>query len=192
MNVGVIDELQPPLKLSLHPLALIAVQAVPFIDGDNQPSTGIDSLSQQVQILLDQPLAGIHHQNDDVGVADGLQRFDNREFLDRFPDVLPPPYAGGIDQGVAPVVTLEINVDAIAGGTRLVVYHDPIFTEHAVDQRGLSHIGPTDDSYPDTAEIGPGPLLRVLVELSEHGIQQWLYTAAVGRCDGVDDGYAQF
>src|SRR5690606_26801068 len=92
---------------------------------------------------------GVYHEDHYMGVINGLQGLDNGKFLHRFLNVLAPAYTGRINQRITLSVTLERNVNTVAGSARLVVDHDPILTQQAVDERGLAHIGTPDDSHPN-------------------------------------------
>ena len=64
-----------------------------------------------------------------MGVVNRFQRLDDREFLDGLADVFAAPNAGGIDQGIAGIIALEIDIDAVAGRPGLIVDHHPVLSE---------------------------------------------------------------
>ena len=95
--------------------------------------------------MIDHAFAGVHHEDHHVGVFDRLQGFDHGEFFDFFVDLAALAHTGGVDQRVLLVVTLERDVDTVAGGAGLVVDDYPVFTEHAVDQGRLADVRTADD-----------------------------------------------
>ena len=145
VDVGEVDEEQPALQLLLHVVAFGRFHAVPLVQRDDQRTAGFQHETEQIEVVLDHALAGIHDEHHHVGVLDGLQGLDHRELLDGLEDLAAPAHAGGVDQRVLFVVALERDVDAVARGAGLVVDHHALFTEHAVDQRGLADVGTADD-----------------------------------------------
>ena len=102
-----------------------------------------------MQILLHQSLVGVHQQNHYVGFVDGFQGFDNGELFHRLPNILAPTHAGRVDQCVRLLVAGIVDVDTVPGGSRLVVDHDPLFTQQAIHQCRFAYIGSTDNSNPN-------------------------------------------
>src|SRR5690606_15858812 len=94
-------------------------------------------------------LTSIHDKDHYVGVLNRLQRLDHGELFDRFEDLAATAYACGVDQRVFFVATFEGNIDTVSGGSSLIINNDPLFPEHAVDQRRFADIGPTDDGNLD-------------------------------------------
>src|SRR5690606_15800565 len=149
VDIGKVDEEQPALQFGLHVVLLALVHAVPLVQGDDQRTAAFQHETEQVEVVVDHPLAGIHDEYHDVGVLDRLQRLDHRELFHRLEDLAATAHAGGVDQGVLLVIALERDVDTVARGTGLVIDDDPLFTEHTVDQRGLADVGTTDDGQLD-------------------------------------------
>src|SRR5690606_21990128 len=145
VDVGEVDEEQPALQLGLHVIALAGLHAVPLVQRNHQRAAAVEYEAQQVQVVLDHALAGIHDEDHHVGVLDRLQRLDHGEFFHRLEDLAATAHARGIDQGVLFITALERNVDAVAGGASLVVHNDALFAKHAVDQRRLADVGTADD-----------------------------------------------
>ncbi len=70
-------KLETPIEFRLHAFALVDVQPIPFVDGDHQPGAAINCVAEQMQILLDESLGCIDHDDRDVGGIDRSQRFDD-------------------------------------------------------------------------------------------------------------------
>ncbi|MNZ46911.1 hypothetical protein D3C78_646080 [compost metagenome] len=202
VDVGEVDEEQPAFQLGLHVVALARLHAVPLVQGDDDGATGFQGKAQQVQVMVNHAFAGIHDEDDHVGILDRLQGFDHGELFDFFVDLAALAHPGGVDQGVLLFVTLEGNVDTVAGGAGLVVDDDPLFTEHAVDQGRLADVGTTDDGDLDAiflartrntyrflalGDVGIDLFYIVAREVAEHGLQQVVDATALstGDADGV-------
>ena len=99
--------------------------------------------------MVDHAFACIHNEHHDVGILNRLQGLDHRELFHRLEDLAAATHASGIYQGVLLVIALERDVDAVAGGTGLVIHNDPFFTQHAVDQGRLTNVRPADDRQLD-------------------------------------------
>ncbi len=145
VDVGEVDEQQAALQLGLDVVALARLHAVPLVQRDDQRAAGLQHEAEQVEVVLDHALAGVHHEDHHVGVLDGLEGLHHRELLHRLEDLAAAAHAGGVDQGVLLFVALERDVDAVAGGAGLVVDDHPLLAEHAVDQGRLADVGAADD-----------------------------------------------
>ena len=53
--------------------------------------------------------------------------------------------AAGVDEPEAAIEPLDVGLDAVAGGSRLVFDDCPAFAENAVEDRRLAHVWPADD-----------------------------------------------
>ena len=51
--------------------------AIPFVHSNNERTSRIKHVTQQVQILIDDTLTGINHQYDYIGIGYRIQRFDH-------------------------------------------------------------------------------------------------------------------
>src|SRR5471032_3026417 len=150
VDVGEVDEEQTALQLDLHVLALARLHTVPFVQRDNQCATRFQGEAQQVQVVIDDTLAGVHHEDHHVGVFDRLQGFDHRELFNFLVDLAALAHTCGVDQRVLLVVTLERDVDTVARGTGLVINDYAVFTEHAINQGRLANVRAADDGNLDT------------------------------------------
>jgi hypothetical protein len=154
MDVRIVDELQAALELAANPLFLVAIDAVPLIECNHQATTRVDTLSQQVQILLHDPLVGIHDQNHNIGIGDRFKGFDNGKLLHHLTDIFAASNARGINQRVVFAVSLVFDIDTVAGRAGLVIYHHAVFAEHAIDQCRLTDIRPTNNRNTNAAIVG--------------------------------------
>ncbi len=93
-----------------------------------------------MKVLLDDSRARINHQHDHVGVLNRLQGFHYREFFDRLARFTALANARCIDKRVAFVAALERNINAIAGGSRLVVNDHSLFAKHTVNECRFAHV----------------------------------------------------
>ena len=81
-----------------------------------------------MQVLLNNPLMGIQRQDHHLGIGDGFQGFDNREFLYRFTHIFALSNASSVDQRIAPTAALVIDINAITSRARLIKDHHTLFT----------------------------------------------------------------
>ena len=151
MNIGVIDKLQSAAQLRANPIPLIGLNAVPFIQSNHQRSARLDALTQQVQILLHQAFVGVHGQDHHLGIGNRLQRFDDRKLFHGLTDILAFAHPSGINERVVSAPTLVVDIDAVPGGTRLVVDHHPVLTQQSIDERRFAHVGTADNCNADGA-----------------------------------------
>src|SRR3990167_2225335 len=190
MNLDVGQENQASLQLLLNIGLFFRGHAVPLVDGNHQRTSGFENEADLMQILIHNAFTRVDDEDDDVGILDRLQRFDDGKLLYSFLDVLAAAHASGVDQRVRRAVTLIRNVDAVARGAGLVEHHDPFFTEHAVNQRRFADIRTTDNS--NAAAIIGLLFLDRHVEVSEYFFLQ-RRNAAILRRGGQNDRFkAQF
>src|SRR5690606_40401339 len=99
---------------------------VPFVQTHDQSAACLGDETGDVGILVGNTFARIDQQQHDVGGLDGLQRLDDRELFHGLEDLAPAAQAGGVDQRVATVATLEFDLDGVARGSRQVVGADAV------------------------------------------------------------------
>ena len=95
-----------------------------------------------MQILFDHAFMGIHQQNHNVCLVDGLQSFDDRKFLYRLFDILTPPNPRRVNQRIGMSVAFVLNENTVTRCPRLIEDHHSVLAQQAIDQGRLSHIGP--------------------------------------------------
>src|SRR5690606_9012139 len=144
MYIGKLHEEQPAFQLGLHVIALAGLHAGPLVQRNHQSAATVEYETQQVEVVFDHAFARVHHEDHHVSVLDRLQCLDHGKLFHRLEDLAATAYARGIDQRVFLVTAFEWNVNAVAGGAGLVIDDDPLFTEHAVDQRRLTDVGTAD------------------------------------------------
>src|SRR6185436_7314976 len=98
----------------------------------------------EVCILVGDVLRDIEHQHHHIGVLDRLQGFHHRELFDHVVDLAAAAYSSRVDQRIAPAAALEVDVNAVAGSTRLVECDHPLFAEQRIYQCGLADVRPAD------------------------------------------------
>ena len=84
VNTCVIDKAKASLQLVLNEVFLLLLHAIPLVQGNHHGPTGIQHKAEQVQVLLNNPFAGIEHQHHHIGVFNGLQRLDHGELFNGF------------------------------------------------------------------------------------------------------------
>jgi hypothetical protein len=83
VELGEIKEFQLALQHLPRLFAGVGIEAIPFVDGNDQRSTRLHDEIGDVGVLVGNIGLGIDHQDHDVGVLDGLQGLHHRKFLDR-------------------------------------------------------------------------------------------------------------
>ena len=190
VQVSVVGKAQTTLDLGAHLLLGFAFQAIPLVDHQHQRAAAGQHEVQQVQVLLDQSLAGIEHHHGDVALLDRFQRLDDGELLHHFAHVLATTDPGGIDQQVRLATTLEGNFHGVGGGAGLVIDDHALLAQQAIDQRRLADVRATDDADAHAAIIQLRVQVLVFAFLDfgvgrEHLFQQCGDVAAVLGGDGA-------
>ncbi|MNO94180.1 hypothetical protein D3C76_857940 [compost metagenome] len=202
VDVGEVDEEQPAFQLGLHVVAFTWLHAIPLVQGDDDGAAGFQGKAQQVQVMVNHAFAGIHDEDDHVGILDRLQGLDHGELFDFFVDLAALAHTGGVDQRVLLFIPFKRDVDTVAGGARLVIDDNPVFTEHTVDQGRFADVRTTDDGDLDAiflartrntyrflalGDVGIDLFYIVPREVAEHGLQQVVDPTALstGDADGV-------
>ena len=134
-----------------------------------------------MQILLNDTLAGIQHQNNNIGVFHCLERFDHRELLDSLMHFTATAHPSRIDQRIALLKALVRNVNAITSRSGLIEDHHPLLTQHTVDQCGLADIGSANNRHFDARLFWlPIELIVYRAEFIQNQIDQLLDAFTVG------------
>ena len=178
------EEAELAVELALDLVALRRRHVVPLVDAEHQRAAGLEDEPREVRVLLGHALARVEQQDHDVGVLDRLQRLHHRELLDRLEHLAPAADAGGVDQRVAALVALEVEVDRVARRARLVEGDDPLLAEQRVHQRRLADVRAADDRDLDPA-VGVALLLagRVGGHQRQRVLDHRLHVVAVRRRD---------
>jgi hypothetical protein len=122
-------------------VTLLGGKTVPLVDRDHQCTPGFQHEAGQMRVLLGNVLARIEHQHHHVGVLDRLQGLDDGELLHRLEHLALAAHAGGVDQDVGLAVALELDVDRVARGARLVERDHAFLANQGIDQSRLADVG---------------------------------------------------
>src|SRR3546814_16567247 len=83
------QKVQLAVKITLDTLALLAIEAIPLIDGHDQRPARFKHETGNVRILVGNFSLGVKHQHNNIARLYGLQRLDDREFFYRLKDLAP-------------------------------------------------------------------------------------------------------
>ena len=132
----------------------------------------------------------IHNEDRNVGPIDGLQGLYDGELLDAFEYLPAASQSGRVDEDIAAALHLELHVDRIARGARLLERHDAFLTDQSVDERGFSGVGAAYDGNPDRA-VGFSAL-AFNGEIGEAGLHQIAHSLPVFGGNRVRHTQPQF
>ena len=145
MEFGKFQKIQLAGDVALHLLAPLLADAVPFIHRHHQSSARFQRKTGNSGILVGNVLLCIKHQHRHIGRLNRLHGFNHRKFFHRFIHFAAAAHAGGVDNGEGLAFTLEIDVDAVAGGAGHIECDYTLFTENGIDQGGFAHVGAADN-----------------------------------------------
>ena len=145
MNPCKVNEAQTEVQRLFNLLSHFLAQAIPLIDHNHQRAAAVEDKTEQRKILVGNPFTRIDNQHHHVGIFNGLQRFDDREFFDHVGNFTALTHARGVDEHVFTFVALHRNVDTVARSPRHVVDHHAVFAEDTVGQRGFPHVRTADN-----------------------------------------------
>ena len=77
MHLGKIHEIERALERLLGPFTLLHGQVIPFVDGYHQGAPGVEHITCDMGILIDDFFAAIKHQHYDVRILDRLHGLDD-------------------------------------------------------------------------------------------------------------------
>ena len=165
---------------------IIPTQPVPLVDRHQHAVSGLGGNPHELEILIDDAFTAIEHKNHHVRFFHGLQGLHHRELLCNAFYLALPPYARRIDQHVGLTIPFERNGDGISGGTRRIKNHLALFAQQAIGQRGLAHVGTTNDGNTNAIVVRVRQLDlagHVLIQIPAPGSQpaaQLTHAAAMG------------
>ena len=145
MEFGKFQKIQLAGDVALHLLAPLLADAVPFIHRHHQSPARFQRKAGNSGILVGNVLLCIKHQHRHIGRLNRLHGFNHRKFFHRFIHFAAAAHAGGVDNGEGLAFTLEIDVDAVAGGAGHVESNHTLFAENGVYQGGFAHVGAADN-----------------------------------------------
>ena len=120
----------------------IALKPLGFIERQHHRLAGAAQLARDEVVLRSQPCAGIHHEDQTVGLLHslfGLQThlsFESRWMLDQ---------SAGIDQYAWNLTDTRVTVLPIARHARHIGHNRRVAARQGIKQRGLADIRPPDD-----------------------------------------------
>ena len=94
-----------------------------------------------MRVLVGDTLGGVKQEQSHIGGFNRLQGFDHREFFNGFKDFALSTQSRRINQLKLLALTLERNVDGVAGGAWQIKSDQALFTQPSIDQGGFAHIG---------------------------------------------------
>src|SRR5688572_14078024 len=140
MNAGEIHEYEAAADRLLDLVACVFVHAVPLVERDDQGASGLENVTQQMQVLFDDAFTCVEHKHYYMSVLNSLQRFNDGKFFDGLRSLATLADARGIDECIVLAPPFKWNVDAVACGAGLVINHYPFFAEHTIDQSRLAYV----------------------------------------------------
>ena len=84
MHARVRHEVELALHLALDEAALVAVDAVPLVDGDRERAAALGGEPDEMHVLIRDVLARVEHGDHGARILDGLQALHDAVFLDDF------------------------------------------------------------------------------------------------------------
>mmetsp|Transcript_4033 Transcript_4033/g.16462 ORF Transcript_4033/g.16462 Transcript_4033/m.16462 type:complete len:301 (-) Transcript_4033:1417-2319(-) len=128
----------------------VLIDPVPLVDAQHERATLLDGGPlRQDKVLLARPLLGVDDEHHDVRSAHRLERPAHGEGFGcvlRCSHGRPPPDTRGVDQRVLLAVGADhVAVDGVPRGAAVVAHDRPRVARELVQERGLAHVGPTDD-----------------------------------------------
>ena len=97
MDLREINKRQATFQFHADGIPFVPRQAIPLIHRNHQGTTRFEYVPQKMQVLLYDAVSGIHHQNHNVCIRNGIQGFDHGKLFDGFLNLAAPPHASGID-----------------------------------------------------------------------------------------------
>lgn len=121
VHASKVDEWQPEVYLPPNIVTLVLAQAVPFVNRDDHRSPPLRRESQQGGVLISDPGLRIQHRDYNIRSVNSLQCLDNTKLFYGLADASPTPYAGRIDQFVAPPIVFKRHADTVSCRAWLIV-----------------------------------------------------------------------
>ena len=112
--------------------------AVDFINNQVHGLVGGAQACGDFQIAGHQAVAGVHHEQDDVGFFHRQPHLPGHKFVDA---LFGAAQAAGIDDDVGTVADLALAVFTVAGQARLVRHQGVAGTGEAVEESGFADVG---------------------------------------------------
>ena len=191
----VTDEVQSGADLVVEVDAALGVGQVPLVEQHDHRATGrVDALGEAL-VLRGDTLGGVDDEDGDVGGVDGLQGSDDRVVLGAVLDLGASSHARGVDEADGAGLGLDDGVDGVARGSGHVVDDRVLAAGQPVEQRGLPHVGSTDDGHRDLVGVALVDVVvdhLVLGDGGEQGVEQVGRAAAVEGRQAIRGAQTQF
>src|SRR5689334_10536271 len=118
--LGERQEAELALELALDRRARLRIRGVPLVDCNDERTARFENVAPEMRILLGDSGLRVDEEHDDVRIVDRLQRLDHGKFLDALAHLSAAANARGVDDRVATLAALEVEVDCIARRAGLV------------------------------------------------------------------------
>ncbi len=150
------------LLAQLGESAVLVLDEVPFVDRDDHGAAlAFDQIGER-QILLFEGDRGIEQQHHHFGVLDGAEGIADGELFELLLDASLTADAGGVDEVDDAAFPLPRHHDRVARDAGFRAGEQPLFADHAIDQRGFAGIGAADDGDVEVALGVPAQRRAVL------------------------------
>src|SRR3954468_5456578 len=100
-----------------------------------------------MRILIGNLLRHVEHQYDNIAIFDCLHCFHDGILFGEVLYASTSTHASRIDERIDAAVALEVDRNAVARRSRLIVRNYPFLTEQGVDQGRFADIRSPDDGY---------------------------------------------
>ena len=111
-----------------------------------------------------------------MAILDGLQSLGGYFLVESVFEVGGLFYACGVDESELPALVDPVGEDRVASGPGQLVHHHPSVVHYRVHQRGLAHVGPSDDAQIDALIVSIDVLTLFVVH---HALQYRLRVVLV-------------
>ena len=132
-HAGPAQEVEFTLEVQIEPLAFIAVEQIPFIDRHHKRAPCFEHVASDVGIAFTHAFLGVNDKNDNVGVLNGLQCFNDGKLLHGLKNTAFLAQTSRIHQLVGTSVIFEIDLDRIARCARHIKGNDALFADQCID-----------------------------------------------------------
>ena len=139
-HAGPAQKVKFTLEVQIEPLAFIAVEQIPLIDRHHKRAPGVEHVAGDVGITFTHAFLGVNDKNDNVGVLNGLQRFNDGKLLHGLKNTAFLSQTSRIHQLVGASVIFEIDLDRIARCARHIKSNDALFADQCIDEGGFAGI----------------------------------------------------
>ena len=119
---------------------MVVGHKIPLVKQDDEGTTTLDGKAGNLLVLLGDTLGGIDDKQANLRLVDGAKAPDEAVVLDVFVNKVALAHAGGVDEAVALVATLDDDVEGVARRAGDVAHDGTILAGKAVGDRGLADV----------------------------------------------------